>query len=297
MEEYRNEEKLGEDLVNQITGDYINNFDDTGRRLNIAQSGRYQGGQTDYNTGTGFFLGMSGGQFKFSIGNPSGNYLTWDGSSLTISGSLSATTITGSTFQTAASGKRIVIASADNTLRFYDATDQIIGIGTDSGIAMTMSLTGNTNSGISITSSSNSIAYGLNITLSGASNAGANYQFNNAGTSGAFGILGTISNGAVGMYITASGTGDGITINSSGTAQSAIHIYSVSQSAAMTIENNASGGNPTGLKLDVSNSAGNGYAFEFAGDIVESAGFAGAITRKIRVKIGAGVWYMYLYDA
>lgn len=48
-----------------------------------------QGGQTDYNTGTGWFLGYSGGAYKFSIGNPAGNRLTWDGTTLTVSGTLS----------------------------------------------------------------------------------------------------------------------------------------------------------------------------------------------------------------
>ena len=50
-------------------------------------AGSIKGGQSDYNTGTGFFLGYSGG-YKFSIGNPSGQNLTWDGSSLNIAGNL-----------------------------------------------------------------------------------------------------------------------------------------------------------------------------------------------------------------
>lgn len=45
------------------------------------------GGQTDYNTGIGYFLGLSSGDYKLSIGDPSGNYLTWDGDYLRIKGS------------------------------------------------------------------------------------------------------------------------------------------------------------------------------------------------------------------
>jgi hypothetical protein len=54
--------------------------------ITLSGGGAVKGGQTDYNTGTGFFLGYSGGAYKFSIGNPSGNRVTWDGSSLTVVG-------------------------------------------------------------------------------------------------------------------------------------------------------------------------------------------------------------------
>lgn len=57
----------------------------TAGTVTIDTSGYVRGGQTDYNTGTGFFLGYSGGAYKFSVGDPSGDYLTWDGSNLTIS--------------------------------------------------------------------------------------------------------------------------------------------------------------------------------------------------------------------
>ena len=56
--------------------------------VQVDSTGNVRGGQTAYNTGVGFFLGYSGGAYKFSIGNPAGNYVTWDGSTLTISGYL-----------------------------------------------------------------------------------------------------------------------------------------------------------------------------------------------------------------
>lgn len=59
----------------------------------VGTSGYVLGGQTDYNTGTGFFLGYSGGAYKLSIGNPSGNYITWDNSYLRIKGNLDLTSI------------------------------------------------------------------------------------------------------------------------------------------------------------------------------------------------------------
>ena len=52
--------------------------------LEITSAGHIKGGQTDYNTGAGFFLGYSGGAYKFSIGNPNSYYLTWDGTDFNI---------------------------------------------------------------------------------------------------------------------------------------------------------------------------------------------------------------------
>jgi hypothetical protein len=53
--------------------------------LTVSNTGNIQGGQTDYNTGTGFFLGYSGGAYKFSIGSSSASLL-WDGSALSLTG-------------------------------------------------------------------------------------------------------------------------------------------------------------------------------------------------------------------
>jgi hypothetical protein len=64
-----------------------------GGGLTLAGGGHIKGGQTGYNTGTGFFMGYSGTSYKFSIGNPAGNNLTWDGSSLVMTGVLSASAI------------------------------------------------------------------------------------------------------------------------------------------------------------------------------------------------------------
>jgi len=45
-----------------------------------------RGGQTDYATGTGYFLGLSDSDYKFSIGSDM-NYMRWDGEFLKIKGS------------------------------------------------------------------------------------------------------------------------------------------------------------------------------------------------------------------
>lgn len=46
--------------------------------LNVATSGVIKSGQSAFNTGTGYWLDYNGGSPRFSIGNPSGNRLTWD---------------------------------------------------------------------------------------------------------------------------------------------------------------------------------------------------------------------------
>ena len=53
--------------------------------LNVDTGGYLKGGQTAYNTGNGFFLGYSEATYKFSIGS-STQGLTWDGSSLSLTG-------------------------------------------------------------------------------------------------------------------------------------------------------------------------------------------------------------------
>lgn len=54
--------------------------------ITIDTTGNIRGGQTAYNTGTGFFLGYTSAAYKFSIGNPSGEHLLWTGTNLVING-------------------------------------------------------------------------------------------------------------------------------------------------------------------------------------------------------------------
>jgi hypothetical protein len=48
----------------------------------------YREGQTAYDDGTGFWLGIDSGTAKFSIGNSAGNKLTWNGTTLSIAGQI-----------------------------------------------------------------------------------------------------------------------------------------------------------------------------------------------------------------
>ena len=63
----------------------------TGGGLTLSSGGSIKGGQTGYNTGTGFFLGYTSSAYKFSIGDSSGYYLTWDGTTLSIKGAITLT--------------------------------------------------------------------------------------------------------------------------------------------------------------------------------------------------------------
>ena len=55
--------------------------------LTIGATGHLKGGQTAYNTGTGFWLGYDSTTYKFSLGS-STQGITWDGSALNITGKL-----------------------------------------------------------------------------------------------------------------------------------------------------------------------------------------------------------------
>ena len=55
--------------------------------INVGNTGSIRGGQTNYDTGTGFWLGYTGA-YKFSIGAASGRRMTWDGVNLTVNDAL-----------------------------------------------------------------------------------------------------------------------------------------------------------------------------------------------------------------
>jgi hypothetical protein len=56
--------------------------------LIIDTAGLIRSGQTAYDTGTGWWIGNDGGTPKFSIGNPSGEWMKWTGTQLLTNTSL-----------------------------------------------------------------------------------------------------------------------------------------------------------------------------------------------------------------
>jgi hypothetical protein len=98
---------------------------DTGTLI-IGTTGYVRGGQTAYNTGTGFFLGYSGTTYKFSIGS-STTSMTWDGSTFTI---------TGGVIQTGTSGARLVMGgpSYQQALMGYNTSGGLtLGVNANTG--------------------------------------------------------------------------------------------------------------------------------------------------------------------
>ena len=83
-------------VLDQTTGAIVNVILKAGDILpgvyNVGPAGAIRGGQTDFNTGKGFFLGASGGEYKFSLGDPANQNLIWDGTNLTIRGEGSGVT-------------------------------------------------------------------------------------------------------------------------------------------------------------------------------------------------------------
>ncbi len=56
----------------------------------IGTGGSLSSGQTGFNTGTGFWLDDNGGTPRFSIGDGASHYLTWDGTAMTVRGTINA---------------------------------------------------------------------------------------------------------------------------------------------------------------------------------------------------------------
>jgi hypothetical protein len=71
----------------------------TAGNITLNTSGYIKGGQTAYDTGSGFWLGYSSG-YKFSIGDGGSNSLTWDGTTLRVKGSLEVGTYTAADTET-----------------------------------------------------------------------------------------------------------------------------------------------------------------------------------------------------
>lgn len=90
----------------------------TAGTITLNTSGHIKAGQTAYNTGVGFWLGNDSSVYKFSIGNSAGEYLTWDGSNLTINARISGQNIV----LTGTSPITIVANTSDGS------DDKVIGI-------------------------------------------------------------------------------------------------------------------------------------------------------------------------
>lgn len=161
----------------------------TGGGITLSGGGSIKGGQSGFNSGNGFFLGYSGGAYKLSVGNSSGQNITWDGSTLGIVGNITGAAnidITGTArFRgvqgtSYGSGQAAVVVndssnSIDGTLSLVAGNGYaVMGIATGSGVS----------SGCGV--------YGRTVAQQGV--------FGEATSSSGIGVLGLGAGGGYGVY-------------------------------------------------------------------------------------------------
>ena len=108
------------EAVNAKTG----NLSVTGSIV-LTTAGKFMAGQTDYDTGVGWYLDYNAGTPRFSLGNSGGNKLTWNGTTLAITGSVTATTgtiggwVIGATDLTESGGGGTVGLASSGSVRIW----------------------------------------------------------------------------------------------------------------------------------------------------------------------------------
>ena len=94
----------------------------------VVRGSIFGGNATSYSAGTGLFAGVDGGTYKFRVGTASGSRLQWDGSSLTVVGTLAGSTILGGSASSYSAGTGLFAGVDGGTYKFR--------VGTDSGSRM-----------------------------------------------------------------------------------------------------------------------------------------------------------------
>lgn len=93
----------------------------TAGNITLDSSGYIKGGQTDYTSGGGFFLGYKTDAYKLSIGN-STNSLKWNGSSLVITGEINATSGTFTGEVNVGTSSNVIIDGDNKILKVFGDT-------------------------------------------------------------------------------------------------------------------------------------------------------------------------------
>ena len=205
--------------------------------LTLNTLAHIKGGQTGYNTGTGFFLGYDSTTYKFSIGSSSAS-LTWNGSALEVVGG----TITGGTIRTSSGTTRVELAASDNSLKVYSSGNVTLQAG-GTGLGSILKVTSTTLSGPAV--------WGVN--------------------TGAAGVYGEVTTGDA-VYGLASGSGGvgvyGLGTHSSSTTNYGVHGISARAECVRGEASNTGGANHgvRGLNTGGAGTAGligaaNGYDF------------------------------------
>ena len=118
-------------VANSITANELSTSITYAGSIIIDTAGLIRSGQTAYDTGTGWWIGNDGGTPKLSIGNSAGNKITWNGSTLTVVG-----TIVGGTFYRGNGSDGAVTISVDTTLtgdKYYSSLTVNNGVTLNTG--------------------------------------------------------------------------------------------------------------------------------------------------------------------
>ena len=270
----------------------------TGGGVTFNAGGSLKGGQTAYNTGTGFFAGYSGGAYKFSFGNPAGNRITWDGASLTISGNLDFADVTGSTrpannadVTVAAFNAGIAPSSGGITLT---GGGHIKGGQTDYATGSGFFLGYSSGYKFSIGSSSKYLRWdGSALSLKGDITGDSSIDitgtgnFGGATSVGGFGttaISGNVSGGSqIGAVLYAGTTGAATGLIAQGGSYCAIQAYGAGTTETISVSNT----NASGYALGVYNNSG-GYGIVSTGKFSLTESNASGISMTVTHASGAG---------
>lgn len=115
--------------------------------FSIGTSGSFSSGASSYSSGTGWWMDYNAGTPRFRIGNPAGNQLTWDGSTLTIAGDgAGVTNIAGSNIQTGTvSAAKLTVGAGRNLIRNSDCSASTTDWIVQTSSAATFGFTGPSN--------------------------------------------------------------------------------------------------------------------------------------------------------
>jgi len=181
----------------------------SGGNLFLNSAGYIRAGQTAYNTGTGFWLGLDSSTPKFSIGNASDKYLTWDGTNLLLQGGTTPNLvrITSTTFEVGVAGaKRVSVGTFNSnpaSFNIYDSggTSRLgvfISSGGVSTVACAASITPLSESNVTMSSGTNSSGWTMRHDhATGQANASCDVLLGNA----VLGLSSVAGSGGTGPYL------------------------------------------------------------------------------------------------
>ncbi len=258
---------------------------------------------------SGVWMGFEDGIFKINIGDADSS-LKWDGSSLVIDGDISGSTITGGTFQTAASGQRIRITAeamssptqpANSLALINSSGSAVLDFGSNSTVIMRILPTDDDMFALLVQNNS-ALVYTSNLVTFSVLNAlssGVAVSIGQVGTGTALSVN-TSSTGIAALISSTSASGSyGLFLSHQATGTAALFISKSNSYAAIEIDQDANNASVCyGIAMAIDNAgAGLEYAFLFSGSEHVNAAVGGSQDQKIRIKIGGTDYFIPCYTA